>query len=235
MIIRGLSFPSLTSRPFHDPRQFPWVERLEAGFEAIRAEALAVCGDRSKLERYEYPGVSEERWQTFVLLHSPQLAPEWREENCARCPETRRILESLGVSFFGEVMFSVAEAGLHIKPHRDGGNFKLTCQLALSAPSEAFIRVGYETRRWQPGKTMIFDTTYEHEVQNPSGDPRIVLLSDFLHPDFTPIEQKFMTGFSRFMSHRDLPEAEGQAADEPATSCPDGARTNPPSRTPCDA
>jgi beta-hydroxylase len=35
-------------------------------------------------------------------------------------------------------------------------------------------------RRWEEGKTLIFDDTYDHEAWNDSSEPRVVLFVDFL-------------------------------------------------------
>ncbi len=44
------------------------------------------------------------------------------------------------------------------------------------------IRVGSETRRWEQGRVLVIDDSYDHEVWNPTNTPRIVLLVDVWHP-----------------------------------------------------
>ena len=48
--------------------------------------------------------------------------------------------------------------------------------------NKASIRVGPETRHWETGKCLLYDTTYEHETFNASeNEERIVLHVDFFN------------------------------------------------------
>jgi beta-hydroxylase len=44
------------------------------------------------------------------------------------------------------------------------------------------IRVREEVRYWSPGKSLIFDDSYLHEVWNDTDEERIVLFVDFERP-----------------------------------------------------
>jgi len=119
------------------------------------------------------------------------------EENCARCPETAKLIEQLPGGTMREAMVSLMEPKAIIKPHRDSGNQLLTCHLGLRIPPGCAIRVGGETRTWSEGQCLIFDTTFEHECWNNSDEPRVVLLVDFWHPDLTQLERKFLTSVTQ--------------------------------------
>ena len=59
---------------------------------------------------------------------------------------------------------------------------------------KAWIRVGPETRRWEEGECLLYDTTYEHETMNehPSQE-RVVLHVDFFNVlDMTSVEIEAM-------------------------------------------
>src|SRR5262249_31685165 len=44
------------------------------------------------------------------------------------------------------------------------------------------MRVGGETVCWEPGKCVVFDDFYHHEVWNDTDEERVVLLFDFERP-----------------------------------------------------
>jgi aspartyl/asparaginyl beta-hydroxylase (cupin superfamily) len=196
MPIRGIEFPGLTSRPWHEPDSLPWISRLEAAYPMIREEISAALGQPStELKQYRYLGVSSADWQSLMLLREPE---GFIEENCRKLPQTMALLRSLPISFGREVMVSVLKPRSRIPAHRDSGNLTLTCQLGIQIPEQGCsIRVGRERRSWSPGKCIVFDTTYEHEVDNDSDQARVVLLFDFLHPDLTATELAFFEQSSR--------------------------------------
>ena len=123
------------------------------------------------------------------------------EENCARCPQTAKLIEQLPGGTVREAMVSLLEPKAIIKPHRDSGNQLLTCHLGLRIPSDCAIRVGGETRTWSEGQCLIFDTTFEHEAWNKSDEPRVVLLVDFWHPDLTQVERNFLMSVTQRIGH----------------------------------
>lgn len=63
-----------------------------------------------------------------------------------------------------------------------------------SLGNAAYIRVGPETRRWETGKCLLYDTTYEHETFNEHSDQeRVVLHVDFFNTlVMTPVEIEVM-------------------------------------------
>jgi aspartate beta-hydroxylase len=97
-----------------------------------------------------------------------------------------------GNLYFREAIFSILGPGAKILPHRDFSNVYLTYQLGLSIPPQCAICVGGEERTWKEGKSLIFDTSYEHEAWNDSNSPRLILLVDFFHPDLNEAEQEFL-------------------------------------------
>lgn len=67
---------------------------------------------------------------------------------------------------------------------------RLTCHLELVVPEGANITCGGETRRWQEGKCLVFDDSFEHEVEHNGKEPRVVLLVNFWHPGLDPTSWK---------------------------------------------
>jgi beta-hydroxylase len=166
---------------FFDSGEFSWTAKLEDNWTLIRRELSDVLPGPIP----NFQEVSEEQaritqgdaWKTyFFYAYGHKFEP-----NCARCPETTRLLEEIpGMS---TAMFSILNGRGHISPHRGPYKGVLRCHLALLTPADRStcrIRVGSETRRWEEGKTLIFDDTHDHEAWNDSSEPRVVLFVDFL-------------------------------------------------------
>jgi aspartyl/asparaginyl beta-hydroxylase (cupin superfamily) len=206
--IRGIEFPGLTSRPWHDPADFPWMQRLEEASPMIRNEITAMLRQpTTTLAQYRYPGVSSSDWRSLMLFCEPN---GFVRENCEKMPKTVALLRSLPIAVGREVMVSVLAPHSRIPPHRDSGNISLTCQLGIQIPASGCgIRAGRERRTWTPGQCIVFDTTYEHEVWNDSDEARIVFLFDFLHPDFSETERAFFEQWAKL--EQDAPEPQPQS------------------------
>lgn len=195
----------LTSKPWHDTRDLPWVAALESQFEAIRAEALEVLtaerrsgqalsgsGGGAGLLEHHYPGVGARGWESFRFI----VAGQEIEANCTRCPRTAQALKQLPrYPQFVESMFSVLGPGGRIASHRDILNVWLTCHLPLVVPAGCGLRVGGIAREWKEGEVLLFDASYEHEAWNRSDQPRIVLITDMLHPEINDAEAELLRWF----------------------------------------
>ncbi|MEX0644460.1 MAG: aspartyl/asparaginyl beta-hydroxylase domain-containing protein, partial [Parvularculaceae bacterium] len=185
---QGFFVAGLTSRPWHDPKTLPWIAGFTAAVDDIRREALYVLdAHHDAITVYKYPGLDGDQWKAFKLATRHQEIPE----NLARAPVTARLLKTIpGYPSFRDAMFSILEPGGEIKPHRDVSNVFLTMHLGLATPEDGgFLEVAGERRPWRAGEALVFDSSYEHRAVNPSSEPRIVLLVDFLHPEMTERER----------------------------------------------
>ncbi|HXK11113.1 MAG TPA: aspartyl/asparaginyl beta-hydroxylase domain-containing protein [Vicinamibacteria bacterium] len=178
--------PGVPARMFYDPSEFEWVKPLEEAFPAIREELLNVLReDGTGFQAYMSEGnVRLAGWNTFNFFFYGKKF----EENCARCPQTTRVLESLPRFERDHVMFSALNPRSHIPPHTGPMNGIIRGHLALVARPGSYIRVGSEQRTWEEGKVLVFDDSFEHEVWNHSDHVRIVLFMNFWHPCFSPGE-----------------------------------------------
>ena len=61
----------------------------------------------------------------------------------------------------------------------------------LAIPPESALEVGGRRQRWEEGKVLVFDDSFEHEVWNPSERPRLVFIVDAWHPDLVTAEQRY--------------------------------------------
>jgi beta-hydroxylase len=162
---------------FIDPAAFEFVSRLEAQWQDIRNEYLALPCDLFDpwVQRQMHGG----GWTVFGLFAMGREIAD----ACARCPRTARALGGVpGLSMAG---FSRLAPKTHVKPHRGWAASVYRLHLPLVVPAGCRLRVGAETRAWEQGRCLIFDDTVEHEAWNDSDEPRAVLLLDFLRPGVT--------------------------------------------------
>ena len=189
-----LYFPYLANRQFFERDEFDWVPALEAETPAIRAELEAIVAAGADFRPYVEDDPDRPRREFHGLHGDPSWTALylWRdgrpvEENARRCPRTMAALEQVPMTRIGaktpSVLFSKLTPGAHIPPHRGMLNCRLIAHLPLIVPDGCWLRVGNETRRWEEGKLLIFDDSFEHEARNESGETRIVLLFDLWRPE----------------------------------------------------
>jgi beta-hydroxylase len=156
---------------FYSTREFPFTIILENQWRLIERELRAIHPRSFAAwpEKFLYEGT----WNVFGFYAFGQKMLG----NCALCPDTTRLLESIpGMTTAG---FSFLKSGTVIKPHFGYSDSVLRCHLGLIIPEECGLRVGTETQRWENGKCIVFDDTIEHEAWNNGNSDRTVLLIDF--------------------------------------------------------
>jgi aspartyl/asparaginyl beta-hydroxylase (cupin superfamily) len=197
-------YPGLQAIEFYEREEFPWIAALEAGTEVMQAELRQVLGGDEGFRPYvEYPPGTpvdqwaelngSRRWSAFHFYHQGNR----HAENCARCPQTVSILESLGqpqvVNYMPAAMFSVLAPGTRLPPHHGVANVRLVVHLPLIVPPGCGFRVGNQTRQWEVGKALVFDDTIEHEAWNDSSDIRGILIFDIWSPRLGLQERRLVT------------------------------------------
>lgn len=180
---RGFTFAGLTSKPWHDPADFPWLQGFVDATAAIREEAeRAMQQHGSRLEQYHYVGLGGNFWTNFSFVKRHEEVAE----NLRLCPTVAALLKTIpGYPGFRDAMFSILGPDGHIKPHRDVSNVFLTLHLPLIVEGEGSITVGGISRSWRVGEPLVFDSSYHHEARNHADKHRVILLVDFPHPDLT--------------------------------------------------
>jgi aspartyl/asparaginyl beta-hydroxylase (cupin superfamily) len=185
---RMLFFPT-ANVTFFDPDSYPWVAKVEAEWMAIRKELDALLVRREEIPNFQdlsekqKPLTQGDQWKTFFLYGYGVEA----EENCARCPETVRILKR--IPGMKTAMFSILAPKKHIPEHRGMWKGMLRYHLGLIIPGpkgSCRIRVGQDVRSWEEGKSLVFDDSHLHEAWNDSDSYRVVLFVDLLRPAIFP-------------------------------------------------
>lgn len=163
------------STAFPDPANFHFLAALEAQWQTIHAEFLAV---QHELVNYVEAHLYERGWQVVGLWNLPHREP--LPESPLRCPQTAALIEK-HVPSHGAVAFSVLESGTRIRPHCGRPGPYLRAHLGLEVPEgDCRIRVANEIRSWSVGRALVLDDRLEHEAWNGSGERRVVLLFDFI-------------------------------------------------------
>jgi len=205
------SFPGLASKPFYDPKDFPWVQTLEDNYEPIKSEYLRL---KSANTKSDYDPQSHSLHSGNWEWHSYLIKGHRQHHFAAQCPKTADVLESIPGFMIGTpfsfAFFSTLHANSKIEAHCAPCNLRLRVHFPIIVPTSSTlggnerpscgIRVADELRHWEEGKTMIFDDAYEHEVWNEGREERVLLLFDLWHPELVPEERgaiEEMFGFAR--------------------------------------
>lgn len=196
-------FPGLTDKPFHDPYTQPWAEQLAHNYPVIREEALTVWGQDKKFQNFME---LSERGRMEDYIRGDGAVPSWEafffyrhgkrfDANHSRCPRTSALLDSIELCRISdqapEICFSVLKPGTHLLPHYGVTNVRLVMHLPLIVPDHCALNlVDAGEHKWEEGKLVMFDDTFQHEAWNRSDSTRIVLLMDCWNPDLTPVERR---------------------------------------------
>lgn len=196
-----LHYPGVPATQFYDREQFPWLSQLEASTGTVLDELNALlredAGEFQPYVAYK-PGTPVNQWHE--LNHSPRWSSYflWNQSeridaNCARCPKTAALLDSLPLvdiaGYAPTVMFSALLPHTRIPPHTGVTNARLVVHLPLIVPDKCYFRVGNDTRKVEKGKAWVFDDSIEHEAWNDSDETRIILILDTWNPNLNVAER----------------------------------------------
>ena len=189
-LVEGMLFYRDGDKTFFETEAFPWVATIEAGWRAIREELDALMVRREQIPNFQDLSKAQkaltegDQWKVFMFY---SFGNKYKE-NCARCPETVRLLHC--IPGMKSAMFSILAPRKHLPPHRGPYKGVLRYHLGLIIPApegSSRIRVGNDVRTWKEGKSMIFDDSNEHEVWNDNDSYRVVLFVDFVRPTIFPL------------------------------------------------
>ncbi len=127
----------------------------------------------------------DDRWKTFFLYGMGNR----NAENCARCPVTDAVVRRIPGTEDRDVLDLVAwqeDPAAHRALQR--ASCATTWAWWCRSPKRCTLRVGNQTRQWKVGASLLFDDTFEHEVDNDSAYERVVLFIDVLRPLHFPMQ-----------------------------------------------
>jgi len=201
-----------------DNELFPWTQRFEESYEAIRQEVIGLSALQDRLPAfqdlspYQQRITAGDRWKTAYLYGFGQ-----RSETVSQlCPVTSRLLEE--VPGLESACFSILSPGTHIVAHRGVYKGLINFHLGVIIPKQAEkcrMKIADDTIVWQPGQSVVFDDTNLHEVWNDTGEERVVLFVQF-HRDFrAPARQlsKLFLALLRLTPYLRVPMRNGRVLD----------------------
>ncbi|MCZ8320535.1 MAG: aspartyl/asparaginyl beta-hydroxylase domain-containing protein [Novosphingobium sp.] len=187
-------YPGLPQRRFWAPEEFPWLEDMLGHLPAMQAELAEVIetGDAG-FDPYVRHDPNRPAPANHLLGREDWSALHfWRdgsvvEENAARCPATMAALACAPLPQIPgrspNAHWSSLLPGTHIKPHSGMLNTRLICHIPILTAPDCWLRVGSETRGWEPGVPLVFDDSIEHEAKNDGPQRRVVLLFEIWRPE----------------------------------------------------
>lgn len=188
-----LYIPGVPAQQFYDASQFEWTKTLEDAYPVIKKELEALLAEKGAgFKSYITENATAvEGWNTFNFWFFGKKY----EENCAKCPETTKILESLPRFEKDHIMFSALNPHTKVPPHYGPLNGIIRAHLPMIVPPDCAIKVGGEIGTWEEGKIIAFDDSFLHEAWNNSDRIRIVLFLNFWHPCFEDHEIPVLNRF----------------------------------------
>jgi len=194
---------------FFDPaRTMPALLEIDRNVDAIREELLALLAERGRIPRYheidakqaEIAPPGGEAWRTYMVqVH-------WAGERLANrraCPRTAAVLDGIPDVIGG--FFSILEPGAEVPPHNGPAFWYLRYHTALVVPERDPPRLRVKDRwyTWKEGESVLFDDSWNHEVENASDGLRAVLVTDVLRPVPWPV-----SAFGRLLRRLRIPPRE---------------------------
>ncbi|MGZ4048094.1 MAG: aspartyl/asparaginyl beta-hydroxylase domain-containing protein [Bacteroidia bacterium] len=175
---------------FFDVQKKKWGALFENNYAQILNEFTKIIESRDKnIVPYFNQTLANkaENWTVFPLY-------QWgkkQNENCEKCPETTRIIES--ISSMTTCSFSILKPQTTIKPHFGDSNVMYRCHFTLRCKGELpeiGMRVKDQQISWKEGQLFAFCDAHEHEVWNKTNDERWVLIIDILREEFEADKKK---------------------------------------------
>lgn len=166
---------------FLEPRDFPFVEPLQAAWREIRHELQTL--PRDEFLHYGLDDAHTGDWLVFPLVHrlpgEPGPLGEGAARNAGRCPVTEALLDRIPDLLLAG--FSLLGPGARIFSHSDHDVPPAhRCHLGLVSNPGARFALGGQVRPWLEGECLVFDSGREHEAVNEGPVDRVILLLDVL-------------------------------------------------------
>jgi aspartate beta-hydroxylase len=192
--------PSLRASPWWDVSEFSWVPEVEAYYNDIREELVALYR-KGGFQPYRGPSwatgiiapdIGKQShdsgdWNVFYLyLHGLEF-----DDNISKCPKTVEMINKVIPRHHEHAFFSAVNPNTHIITHHGPSNKKLRLHFPIIGVDGTRLRVADDVQEFEQGKVKIFDDSFDHEAWHDGNTTRVNLIIDFWHPDLTDDEVKF--------------------------------------------
>jgi beta-hydroxylase len=189
------AFSAVPARPILDRRGVPQLDLIQANWQTIRDEALALSDEgriraAAKGNDASFASFFKQGWKRFYLTWYGEPLPS----ALALCPKTVALVQSIpGIK---AAMFATLAPNSRLNPHRDPFAGSLRYHLGLITPNsrDCAIFVDGEEHAWGDGKDVVFDETYVHWVENRTDQTRVIFFAD--------VERPLKSRLMRAINHR---------------------------------
>lgn len=194
-------YPFLPQKWFYDPAEFPWLNDMVALVPQMQTELAAL--EESAFTPYvttpknrpapNNPLLNDPAWGAYYF---------WRDGECVqeaaqRCPATMAALDLAPMPRIPGrapgALWSRLKSGAHIAPHVGMLNTRLICHIPVRPAPGCTLRVGGETRSWEPDVPLVFDDSIEHEARNAGPSDRVILLFEIWRPEVPEQDRAALT------------------------------------------
>jgi aspartyl/asparaginyl beta-hydroxylase (cupin superfamily) len=172
---------------FDTDRTLPELRVVDENVTAIREELLAILPRKEQIPRYhEVDGrqstISAQgngSWHTFFVS---MYGVGDRLPNRNLCPRTVEIVERIPGLI--QAFFSILDAKKCVPAHDGPHQYYLRYHTGLIVPREKPPRIRVKDRyyTWKEGESLLFDDSWNHEVENQAESERVVLIVDVARP-----------------------------------------------------
>ena len=183
-----------------DTRDFPELAPLQANWEIIRDEAMALAegGQIRAAAGYNDIGFNSffrTGWKRFYLNWYGRDLPSAIES----CPKTLALLKQIPT--IKAAMFASLPPGATLVRHRDPYAGSLRYHLGLVTPNDpgCYIDVDGQPYHWRDGEAVMFDETFIHHAANTTDQQRVVLFCDIERPLWTAPARWFNRLFAKYV------------------------------------
>jgi hypothetical protein len=196
--------PGLEERPWREP-PIPAATALEGCLSAVERDLARL--ENAELLHYDSGIVGTGRWSVHPVFFAGErldrlFFPGREMEETAAAVQS---LDGECTAFpLADVLFSSHAPGTTLTPHCSWDGFRMRLHLGLRIPDGCGIRVGTESRQWEPGRVLAFHDSFEHETWNHSQERRMVLIVDCWDPGLTLPEREALLGLTRKFEVRSM-------------------------------
>jgi len=199
-------YSSLGGPAYFNTKDFPVAKKLEENHGVIRAEF-----DRARARMDEFPLFqdispeqvyisNDDKWKMFFL----RAGTIDFKKNCEQFPKTMEIINS--DKNLVSAYFSVLGPKKMLMPHEGPWCGVLRVHMGIDIPtggSGCTLVVNKKEYKWEEGKCVVFDDTYEHFAVNATDSDRVILFLDYMRPLPFPLNMvnKFIIYMARHMRY----------------------------------
>ena len=196
-------FPGLPQRAFYERDEFDWIGDVEAATAEMWAELKARLAEGEDFRPYvetrtdrpspNNPLKDDPSWGAHYFWNNGEIVAT----HAAAAPATMAALAKAPMPVISGrspmALWSLLKPGTHIQPHTGMLNTRLIVHIPLVTNADCALRVGPETRRWEQGRALIFDDSFEHEAWNRGNETRVILLFEIWRPEINTDEREALT------------------------------------------